>query len=79
MTEAVSVTRNLRAGRIEIQGVGKRFGSQQVLRDIDLSIEPGQVTVSLGPSGSGKSTLLRTINHLEKVDSGHITIDGEYV
>ncbi len=79
MTEAVSVTPNLRAGRIEIQGVGKRFGSQQVLKDIDLSIEPGQVTVILGPSGSGKSTLLRTINHLEKVDSGHITIDGEYV
>jgi len=67
------------AGRIQIQGVGKRFGNQQVLKDIDLSIEPGQVTVILGPSGSGKSTLLRTINHLEKIDSGHITIDGEYV
>ncbi len=68
-----------RAGRIQIQGVGKRFGSQQVLKDIDLTIDPGKVTVILGPSGSGKSTLLRTINHLEKIDSGHITIDGEYV
>lgn len=68
-----------RAGRIQIQGVGKRFGNQQVLKDIDLTIDPGKVTVILGPSGSGKSTLLRTINHLEKIDSGHITIDGEYV
>ncbi|WP_024682186.1 amino acid ABC transporter ATP-binding protein, partial [Pseudomonas syringae] len=69
----------VRAGRIQIQGVGKRFGSQQVLKDIDLTIEPGKVTVILGPSGSGKSTLLRTINHLEKIDSGYITIDGDYV
>ncbi|RMQ49503.1 ABC transporter ATP-binding protein [Pseudomonas cichorii] len=69
----------VRAGRIQIQNVGKRFGNQEVLRNIDLSIEPGKVTVILGPSGSGKSTLLRTINHLEKIDSGHITIDGEYV
>ena len=59
--------------------MGKRFGNQQVLKDIDLTIDPGKVTVILGPSGSGKSTLLRTINHLEKIDSGHITIDGEYV
>ncbi|MBI6852648.1 amino acid ABC transporter ATP-binding protein [Pseudomonas cichorii] len=69
----------VRAGRIQIQNVGKRFGNQEVLRNIDLTIEPGKVTVILGPSGSGKSTLLRTINHLEKIDSGHITIDGEYV
>ncbi|AZF00881.1 Glutamine ABC transporter, ATP-binding protein GlnQ [Pseudomonas orientalis] len=68
-----------RAGRIQIQGVGKRIGNQQVLDNIDLTIDPGKVTVILGPSGSGKSTLLRTINHLEKIDSGHITIDGEYV
>ncbi|AZF59064.1 amino acid ABC transporter ATP-binding protein [Pseudomonas sp. R11-23-07] len=68
-----------RAGRIQIQGVGKRFGNHQVLDNIDLTIDPGKVTVILGPSGSGKSTLLRTINHLEKIDSGHITIDGEYV
>lgn len=75
----VEVSTAVRAGRIQIQGVSKRFGQQDVLKDIDLTIEPGQVTVILGPSGSGKSTLLRTINHLEKIDSGHITIDGEYV
>lgn len=72
-------TRQVHAGRIQIQGVGKRYGNQQVLKNINLTIEPGKVTVILGPSGSGKSTLLRTINHLEKIDSGHITIDGEYV
>lgn len=66
-------------GRIQLQSVSKRFGNQWVLDDIDLTVEPGTVTVILGPSGSGKSTLLRTINHLEKIDAGHITIDGEYV
>ena len=66
-------------GQIQIQGVSKRFGNQWVLNNIDLTVEPGRVTVILGPSGSGKSTLLRTINHLEKIDAGHITIDGEYV
>ncbi|KQQ68187.1 ectoine/hydroxyectoine ABC transporter ATP-binding protein EhuA [Pseudomonas sp. Leaf127] len=67
------------AGHIRIQGVGKRYGQHEVLKGIDLDIEPGKVTVILGPSGSGKSTLLRTINHLEKIDHGLITIDGEYV
>ncbi|BAP44036.1 amino acid ABC transporter ATP-binding protein [Pseudomonas sp. 21LCFQ02] len=67
------------SGHIRIHNVGKSYGAQQVLKDIDLDIEAGKVTVILGPSGSGKSTLLRTINHLEKIDSGHITIDGEYV
>ncbi|NEE36679.1 amino acid ABC transporter ATP-binding protein, partial [Streptomyces sp. SID7982] len=53
---------------VEIRSVHKKFGSLEVLRGIDLSVRPGEVTVVLGPSGSGKSTLLRTINHLEKVD-----------
>ncbi|MDE1169376.1 MAG: amino acid ABC transporter ATP-binding protein [Pseudomonas sp.] len=75
MADATTV----RAGRIQIQGVSKHYGAQAVLKNIDLTIEPGQVTVILGPSGSGKSTLLRTLNHLEKIDAGHITIDGEYV
>jgi polar amino acid transport system ATP-binding protein len=50
-----------------------------VLKGIDLTIGKGSVTVILGPSGSGKSTLLRTINHLEKVDRGHVRIDGELI
>ncbi|MFE6665394.1 amino acid ABC transporter ATP-binding protein [Streptomyces sp. NPDC057697] len=61
---------------VEIRSVHKRFGSLDVLRGIDLSVRAGEVAVVLGPSGSGKSTLLRTINHLEKVDRGWITVDG---
>jgi len=64
---------------VEIRGVHKAFGSLQVLRGIDLQIRRGQVTAILGPSGSGKSTLLRTLNHLEKVDSGLIQVDGQPV
>ncbi|MFF3121804.1 amino acid ABC transporter ATP-binding protein [Streptomyces sp. NPDC057908] len=64
---------------VEIRSVHKRFGSLEVLRGIDLSVRGGEVTVVLGPSGSGKSTLLRTINHLEKVDNGWISVDGTLV
>ncbi|AXE82685.1 MULTISPECIES: amino acid ABC transporter ATP-binding protein [Streptomyces] len=64
---------------VEIRSVHKRFGSLEVLRGIDLSVRTGEVTVVLGPSGSGKSTLLRTINHLEKVDHGWISVDGTLV
>ena len=59
--------------------VHKSFGALEVLRGIDLTVRRGEVTVILGPSGSGKSTLLRTLNHLEKVDSGLILVDGEPV
>ncbi|MEU6668950.1 amino acid ABC transporter ATP-binding protein [Streptomyces sp. NPDC046727] len=61
---------------VDIRSVHKSFGSLGVLRGIDLQVRAGEVTVVLGPSGSGKSTLLRTINHLEKVDRGEISVDG---
>ncbi|POX37358.1 ectoine/hydroxyectoine ABC transporter ATP-binding protein EhuA [Streptomyces sp. Ru73] len=64
---------------VDIRSVTKSFGSVEVLRGIDLTVRTGEVTVVLGPSGSGKSTLLRTINHLEKVDSGQISVDGTLV
>ncbi|WP_086666757.1 amino acid ABC transporter ATP-binding protein [Lentzea kentuckyensis] len=64
---------------IEVLGVHKSFGSLEVLRGVSLEVEAGEVVVVLGPSGSGKSTLLRTINHLEKVDSGFIAVDGELI
>jgi polar amino acid transport system ATP-binding protein len=57
----------------------KSFGSTEVLRGIDLEVEAGQVCCIIGPSGSGKSTLLRCINHLEKLDSGQIHVDGELI
>ncbi|QCB93928.1 amino acid ABC transporter ATP-binding protein [Cellulomonas shaoxiangyii] len=60
-----------------LSGVNKHFGSLHVLRDIDLTVNRGEVVVVIGPSGSGKSTLCRTINRLETIDSGTITIDGE--
>jgi glutamate transport system ATP-binding protein len=62
---------------ISMEAVNKHFGSLHVLKDIDLKVDRGQVIVVLGPSGSGKSTLCRTINRLETIDSGTITIDGE--
>ena len=62
---------------ISIKGVDKHFGPLHVLKGINLEIDRGQVVVVLGPSGSGKSTLCRTINRLEAVDSGTISIDGE--
>jgi polar amino acid transport system ATP-binding protein len=62
---------------IEAIAVHKQFGSNQVLKGIDLSVEKGQVLCLLGPSGSGKSTFLRCINHLEVLNAGRIYVDGE--
>jgi polar amino acid transport system ATP-binding protein len=59
--------------------VGKRFGSTEVLTEVDLTVQRGQVTCLLGPSGSGKSTFLRCVNHLERIDSGRLQVDGELI
>ncbi|MBK0034429.1 glutamine ABC transporter ATP-binding protein GlnQ [Erwinia sp. S43] len=61
---------------IEFKNVSKHFGATQVLHDIDLKIEKGEVVVIIGPSGSGKSTLLRCINKLEEITSGELIVDG---
>ncbi|MDH6281897.1 glutamate transport system ATP-binding protein [Rhodococcus sp. LBL1] len=61
---------------ISMKGVNKHYGDLHVLKNIDLEIPAGQVVVMLGPSGSGKSTLCRTINRLEPIDQGAVTIDG---
>jgi polar amino acid transport system ATP-binding protein len=61
------------------EGVHKRFGALEVLRGIDLEVGRGEVMCLLGPSGSGKSTLLRCINHLEKINAGRLSVDGELV
>ncbi|MFM1729037.1 amino acid ABC transporter ATP-binding protein [Prescottella soli] len=61
---------------ISMKGVNKHYGDLHVLKNIDLEIPAGQVVVMLGPSGSGKSTLCRTINRLEPIDQGTVTIDG---
>jgi glutamate transport system ATP-binding protein len=62
---------------VALSGVNKHFGALHVLQDIDLTISRGEVVVVIGPSGSGKSTLCRTINRLETIDAGSITIDGK--
>ncbi|WP_254811520.1 amino acid ABC transporter ATP-binding protein [Streptomyces cavourensis] len=62
---------------VVLSNVNKHFGALHVLQDIDLAIARGEVVVVIGPSGSGKSTLCRTINRLETIDSGAISIDGK--
>src|SRR5579885_374098 len=62
---------------VRAEKILKRFGSLTVLNGVDLSVKRGQVVVIIGPSGSGKTTLLRCLNHLEKIDSGRIYIDGQ--
>ncbi|MCL8025005.1 amino acid ABC transporter ATP-binding protein [Nocardioides bruguierae] len=62
---------------VVLDHVDKHFGSLHVLQDIELTVNRGEVVVVIGPSGSGKSTLCRTINRLETIDDGSITLDGE--
>src|SRR3954451_24159081 len=61
---------------VEIANVQKHYGEFQALKDINLTVNRGEVVVVIGPSGSGKSTLCRTINRLETITSGSIRIDG---
>ena len=59
--------------------VSKKYGSLPVLHDINLDVAAGEVISLIGPSGSGKSTLLRCVNHLERIEQGSITVDGELI
>jgi len=64
---------------VRAEAVRKRFGRHEVLCGISLEVARGEVMCIIGPSGSGKSTFLRTINHLEKINSGRLWVDGELV
>ena len=64
---------------VKAEAVHKRFGRLEVLKGIDLEVKRGEVMCMLGPSGSGKSTFLRCINHLEKINAGRLSVDGELV
>ena len=57
---------------LEVEHVSKKFKDHQVLVDVNLKVNQGDVVVILGPSGSGKTTFLRCLNHLEKADTGHL-------
>ncbi len=64
---------------VKAEQVHKWFGRVEVLKGIDLEVAPREVMCIIGPSGSGKSTFLRCINHLERVDAGRLSVDGELV
>ena len=65
------------APMIEARDIRKAFGANQVLRGVSLQLRQGEVVAVIGPSGSGKSTFLRCLNHLETIDSGTITVEGD--
>jgi polar amino acid transport system ATP-binding protein len=67
------------APMVDARAVRKNFGSLQVLKGIDLTVQRGEVMCLVGPSGSGKSTFLRCINHLERVNAGRLYVDGVLV
>jgi polar amino acid transport system ATP-binding protein len=64
---------------VQAENVIKRFGSTEVLREVNMIVQRGEKIVIIGPSGSGKTTLLRCINHLEKIQGGRISVDGQLV
>jgi polar amino acid transport system ATP-binding protein len=64
---------------VKAERVNKYFGSLHVLKDINIEVLKNEVVVVIGPSGSGKSTFLRCINHLEKINSGHIYVNGHMI
>ncbi|HET6293979.1 MAG TPA: amino acid ABC transporter ATP-binding protein [Kribbella sp.] len=77
MSDSTAVDTVATTGLVALTDVNKHFGDLHVLKDINLSINRGEVVVVIGPSGSGKSTLCRAINRLEPIDSGTIMLDGQ--
>jgi polar amino acid transport system ATP-binding protein len=75
--ETVGALAEAAPAAIEVHDVHKWYGTHRVLDGVSLTVRAGEVTVILGPSGSGKSTLLRVVNHLEKPEIGHVSINGE--
>jgi polar amino acid transport system ATP-binding protein len=61
------------------EDVRKRFGRLEVLKGVSLEVAKGETVCIIGPSGSGKTTFIRCVNHLEKVDGGRITVNGELI
>ncbi|GAA1496990.1 amino acid ABC transporter ATP-binding protein [Paeniglutamicibacter kerguelensis] len=74
MSEATAETQ--KNAKITVKGLRKSFGTNEVLKGIDVEIREGEVVCVIGPSGSGKSTLLRCLNKLEEISDGHVIVDG---
>ena len=64
---------------LEVKQIHKSFGDLEVLKQVDLQVNKGDVVAILGPSGSGKTTLLRCLNFLENADGGEMDFDGEHI
>ncbi|WP_407841451.1 amino acid ABC transporter ATP-binding protein [Streptomyces sp. DSM 116496] len=64
---------------VKAEAVHKSYGAAHILRGIDLEVAPREVFCLVGPSGSGKSTFLRCINHLERINAGRLSVDGQLV
>lgn len=77
MDTKLNNTKKVTQPLVELSHVEKHYGKLHVLKDINLTVNKGEVLVIIGPSGSGKSTMCRTINRLETIDSGDIRIDGK--
>ncbi|MCH5671553.1 amino acid ABC transporter ATP-binding protein [Streptomyces gilvus] len=76
ITDPAAQQQAVAPARIALSGVHKRFGDLEVLKGVDVDVEPGEVVVLIGASGSGKSTLLRIMCDLERADSGDVWVNG---
>ena len=76
ITDPAAQPKAVTTSRISLSGVHKRFGELEVLKGVDIDVEPGEVVVLIGASGSGKSTLLRIMCDLERADSGEVRVGG---
>jgi polar amino acid transport system ATP-binding protein len=76
---SATVTSNGKQVVVQAEKVNKWFGSLHVLKDLSLHVCKNETVVVIGPSGSGKSTFLRCVNHLEKINSGHIYVNGHMI
>jgi polar amino acid transport system ATP-binding protein len=79
LLEVAGVDDDTRPVVVEARDVRKSFGTYEVLKGISLDVRHGEVVLVIGPSGSGKTTFLRCINHLEKIDSGSIRVNGKLI